>query len=385
MSGAATLIKHDLKITPWQVAALVATASGFNPFTSYVSNQIGRRHTMILASAFFLVGQLLMGLAPYYSTLLSGRLIASFGVSFTFMIVPIYAAEISPASSRGFLASFPEFFINVGVTLGYASNMVFSKLPLHLGWRLMLGVGAIPSVFLAVGFLFLPESPYWLVMKNRDDEARQVLRNISASEAEAASRLVDLQAAAGNGPRNDVVQVPTSGCCNLLKEFIPRPTRSVCHIFIAAVGLNFFQQATGIDAVVLYAPRILKKAGIKKGLRKPIITLVVGVVKTVFSVFPAFGLDRIGRRSFLLASIGGMFVSLVSLGLGLTMLDRTADRPVWAQVLCMITLAVYVASYSIGMGPITWLYTTEIVLYSLHVQGAGMGMLVNRVTSGSSY
>ncbi|KAK8985264.1 hypothetical protein V6N11_068531 [Hibiscus sabdariffa] len=109
----------------------------------------------------------------------------------------LYNAEISPASSRGFLTSFPEVCINVGILFGYVSNYTFSKLPLSIGWRLMLGIGAIPSVFLVFAVLAMPESPQWLVMQGRLGEAKIVLEKTLDTKEEAQLRLNDIKEAAG--------------------------------------------------------------------------------------------------------------------------------------------------------------------------------------------
>jgi MFS family permease len=101
-----------------------------------------------------------------------GCLLAGVGIGFGIMIAPVYIAEISPAATRGSLSSFPEIFINVGILLGYISNYAFSGLSDHINWRVMLAVGILPTVFIGFALLVIPESPRWLVMQNRTDEAK---------------------------------------------------------------------------------------------------------------------------------------------------------------------------------------------------------------------
>lgn len=131
----------------------------------------------------------------------------------------------------------------------------------------MLGIGAIPSVFLAIGVLAMPESPRWLVLQGRLGDAKRVLDKTSDSEEEAQLRLADIKEAAGipEECNDDVVQVPKrSQGEGVWKELFLHPTTTVKHILIAGVGIHFFQQTSGIDAVVLYSPKIFEKAGISE-------------------------------------------------------------------------------------------------------------------------
>ena len=275
--------------------------------------------------------------------------------------------------------------INAGILLGYVSNYAFSKLPTNIGWRLMLGVGAIPSVFLAVGVLAMPESPRWLVMQGRLGEAKRVLDKTLDTKEEAQLRLSDIKEAAGipQDCTDDIVQVQkqTRGE-GVWRELLLHPTPAVKHILICAFGIHFFQQSSGIDAVVLYSPRIFEKAGITSSNDKLLATVAVGFIKTIFILVATFLLDRIGRRALLLSSVGGMVASLATLGFSLTIIDHSEAKLGWAIGLCMTMVLAFVAFFSIGMGPITVVYMSEIFPLKLRSQGVSMGVAVNRVTSG---
>jgi len=390
MSGAQKYIERDLNCSDTQIEILVGILNLYSLVGSAAagrtSDWIGRRYTIVLAGAIFFLGAILMGFATNYAFLMVGRFVAGIGVGYALMIAPVYTAEVSPASARGFLTSFPEVFINAGILLGYVSNYAFSKLPLHLGWRFMLGVGGIPSIFLALGVLGMPESPRWLVMQGRLGDAKRVLDKTSDSLEESRLRLVDIKKAAGISEEcnDDVVQVSKrSHGEGIWKELLIHPTPTVRHILIAAVGIHFFQQASGIDAVVLYSPRIFEKAGIVKDTPQLLATIAVGFVKTIFILVATFLLDKIGRRPLLLASVGGMIVSLTSLGFALTIIDHSDHKIPWAVGLCFVGVLSYVAFFSIGMGPITWVYSSEIFPLRLRAQGCSMGVGMNRVVSGT--
>ncbi|CAN1332225.1 Polyol transporter 5, partial [Linum perenne] len=159
------------------------------------------------------------------------------------------------------------------------------------------------------------------------------------------------------------------------KELLIHPTPAVRHILICVVGINFFQQAFGIDTVVLYNPRIFEKVGITSSDKKLLATIVVGFTKMIFILVATILLDRIGRRPLLLSSVAGMIISLVTLGC-----ENRAEKVNWAVALCISMVLAYMAFFSIGMGPITWVYSSEIFPLRLRAQGASMGVAVNRVT-----
>ncbi|GLU13707.1 hypothetical protein SLE2022_303230 [Rubroshorea leprosula] len=386
MSGAMIFIKEDLKISDEQVevlagilnlCALIGSVSA-----GRTSDYIGRRYTIVLASIIFLIGAVLMGYSPNYAVLMVGRCTAGIGVGFALMIAPVYSAEISSPSTRGFLTSLPEFCISLGILLGYVSNYFFAKLTLKLGWRMMLGIAAIPSLALAFGILKLPESPRWLVLQGRLEDAQKILLQICNSKEEAEIRFRDIKTAAGiddkctqqvtNNPQN-------TGGKGVWKEIFLRPTPTVRWILLAAIGIHFFQHATGIEAVVLYSPRIFKQAGVKDKNKLLLATIGVGLTKTMFILVATFFLDRIGRRKLLLTSLGGMVMALTALGFGLTVAERSGEKLLWALVLSIAATYIFIAFYSIGLGPMTWVYSTEIFPLRLRAQGMSLCVAVNRI------
>ncbi|KAK7341502.1 hypothetical protein VNO80_24433 [Phaseolus coccineus] len=340
MTGAAIYIKRDLKVSDVQIEILLGIINLYSLIGSCLagrtSDWLGQRYTIVFA------GALLMGFSPNYSFLMFGRFVAGIGIGYALMIGPIYSAEV---------------FINGGILLGYISNYAFSKMTLKLGWRMMLGIGAIPSILLTVGVLVMPESPRWLVMKGRLGEARKVLNKTSDSKEEAQLRLADIKQAAGipESCNDDVVQVTKqSSGNNVWKELFLYPTPAIRHILIAALGIYCFQQASGVDAVVLYSPRIFEKAGMTDDTHKLFATVAVGFVKTMFILVATFMLDRVGRRPMLLSSVGGMVVSLLTLGIAFTIIDHSESKPMWAIGLSITMVSAFVATFSIGAGPITW-------------------------------
>ncbi|KAL4568931.1 hypothetical protein LXL04_024552 [Taraxacum kok-saghyz] len=389
MSGALIFIEEDLKINDVQVQVL----AGIINFCALVgaltagrtSDYIGRRYTISAASIIFLVGSLLMGFAPTYALLLTGRCVAGIGVGFALVIAPVYSAEISAANSRGILSSLPELGISIGILSGYISNYFLASLPLNIGWRVMFAIAAIPSLGLAIGILRMPESPRWLVMQGRLRDAKQVLSKVSNTKDEAESRLQDIKLAAGIDPncKDDFVSLTHSTRGQgVWKELVLRPTPSVRWMLLAAIGIHFFEHATGIEAVVLYSPRIFKKAGVIAKKKLLLATIGVGVTKTIFIFASTFFIDKSGRRKLLQISVGGMILALLGLGFALTIVHQSHDQKVvWALWLSIATCYLYVMFFSIGLAPVTWVYSSEIFPLKLRAQGASIGVAVNRATN----
>lgn len=385
MSGAMIFIEEDLKIDDMQIQVLAGIlnicALVGALLAGRVSDYLGRRYTILLASIIFLLGSVLMGYGPNYPILLSGRCVAGIGVGFALMIAPVYSAEISSPTSRGFLTSLPELCISIGILSGYISNYFFARLSLQVGWRIMLGLAAVPSLLLAFFILRLPESPRWLVMQGRLGEAKNVLVQVSNSEHEAQVRFSDIKLAAGidENCTDDIVKVRNSNGQHIWKELILRPSPPVRWMLLAAIGIHFFEHATGIEAVVLYGPRIFKKAGIHSKNKLLLAQVGTGITRIVFITIATLSLDKIGRRKLLLTSVAGMIFALVGLGLGLTIVEHSKEKLLWALSLCIGSTYTYVMFFSVGLAPITWVYSSEIFPLKLRAQGHSIGVAVNRL------
>lgn len=375
MSGAILYIKKDLNIDEFQEELLVGILSIISLLGSLAggrtSDAIGRKWTMAFAAIVFQSGAAIMAFAPSFRVLMIGRLLAGVGIGFGVMIAPVYIAEIAPAVTRGSLTSFPEIFINLGILLGYVSNYIFARLPSNINWRVMLGVGVLPSVFILLALCLIPESPRWLVMKNRTEEAKIVLLNTIENETEAEERLAEIKLAAG------LANVENYEDKAVWKELL-FPSPGVRRMLIAGCGIQLFQQVTGIDATVYYSPQILKNAGIKDDKKSLAATVAVGITKTIFILVAIFLIDRVGRKPLLYVSTIGMTACLFGLGLTLSLLPNCL---VGAK-LSLLWICGNAAFFSIGLGPICWVLTSEIFPLRLRAQASALGAVGSRVSSG---
>ncbi|KAG6512333.1 probable polyol transporter 4 [Zingiber officinale] len=377
MSGCILFIQKDLHITEVQQEILVGCLSIISLIGSLAagrtSDAIGRKWTIGLAAIIFQIGAAVMAFAPSFRVLIIGRLLAGVGIGFGVMIAPVYIAEISPTVSRGSFTSFPEIFINLGILLGYISNYAFSDLSEHINWRIMLGIGILPSVFIGFALLVIPESPRWLVLQNRVDEARSVLMKITENKEQVEKRLAEIEEAAGGakGTKEKAVWM----------EFLS-PSPALGRMLITGIGIQCFQQITGIDATVYYSPTIFRDAGIKSDNKLLAATVAVGFTKTVFILVAIMLIDRVGRKPLLYVSTVGMTVCLFTLALALTLLGHGLVSLKAGLLVAILSVCGNVAFFSVGIGPVCWVLSSEIYPLRLRAQAAALGSVGNRVSSG---
>eukprot|EP00039_Didymoeca_costata_P012827 m.186701 g.186701 ORF g.186701 m.186701 type:complete len:504 (-) comp15594_c0_seq4:1589-3100(-) len=336
------------------VAALGGLASG------KLSDMFGRRKTTMIACYLFIVGSFFKCAAMSYASIMVGRVLTGLAVGSGLAIAPLYCAELSPASLRGFLVSLTEIAINMGILLGYAMGWAFADMSVEYNWRFMLGIGGVPPFIILIGLYFMPESPRWLVGKSRNEEAALVLSKVYTGK-EASCALAELQDLA----KQEKGTWKTFFC----------PTKSIRPLLVAGVGTAFFQQATGVEAQVYYTPEILESAGFEDVLAGQ---FIVGSVKLVFIFAAAFVIDKpywwAGRRPLLLVSAMGMCLAQALLGVNFAM-GSTAGLAITSQCLFM-------AFFSIGYGPICWILASEIFPLNVRGQAMGFATFTNRITSG---
>jgi sugar porter (SP) family MFS transporter len=351
ISGALLFFKKDFMLSPFLqgvvTSSALAGATLGAGFSGRLADRFGRRPMVIVVAALFLVASLISAWAASTGMLITGRFLVGIAIGVCSYTGPLYIAEISPPESRGALVSLNQLLITVGILVSY---LVDYSLADGEHWRWMLGLAAIPAVVLGLGMLWLPESPRWLVKSGRTQSAMAVLRRIRRpEEVEHEFSLILAQPHEREGSWTEA----------LAREFHPA--------LIIGIGLAIFQQITGINTIIYYAPTIFQLAGLGTAAQSILATAGVGAVNVIMTIISLRLLDRIGRRPLLLTGIAGMTVSLITLG----WVFRVPESPAtgWLAVASVMT---YVAAFAISLGPIFWLLISEI--YPLRVRGVAMSI-----------
>jgi sugar porter (SP) family MFS transporter len=312
-----------------------------------VADAIGRRKTVLATAAVFVVGVLLAAFTWNLAVLLVARVIIGVAVGSASMVVPLYIGEIVPPRFRGGFVSFNQLAVTVGILVSYLVDYGLSS---SQNWRLMFGLAVIPAVLLFIGMLFQQESPHWLVARGREADARAVLRRLRDS-GDIDAEIAD-------------VRELSRRRWNVRELLAPQ----VRPLLLVGVLLAVFQQITGINTIIYYAPSLLQGAGFGNAAAL-LANVVNGAINVIMTIVAIRLLDRVGRRPLLLIGTAGMAIGMIVAAL--SFLGGSQLTGVMA-IVGVIALFLYTGSFAIGLGPVFWLLIAEI--YPLKIRGAAMSV-----------
>jgi sugar porter (SP) family MFS transporter len=352
VSGALLYVKKSFGLSSFQqelVTSLLLVGCMIGALTAgRIADKVGRKLTVLGTAIVFIIGVLLAAFTPTYGVLLVARVVIGLAVGTSSMIVPLYIGEVVPPRSRGALVSLNQLAITIGILTSY---LIAYGLASSGNWRLMFGLAAIPAAVLFVGMLFQRESPHWLVAQGREEEARATLRLVRGPQDDIDAEVAEVKE----------VSRRSSG----IAEVFASPVRRV---LLIGVMLAVFQQITGVNTIIYYAPTLLQGAGF--GNSAAILAEVgVGGVNVLLTIAAVLLLDRVGRRPLLLTGTVGMFIGLVVVALTFIHGQQLSGTP---ALVAVAGLMLYQASFAIGLGPVFWLLIAEI--YPLKVRGAAMSV-----------
>ncbi|CAN6722926.1 unnamed protein product [Malus baccata var. baccata] len=344
------------------VGAIIGAAAG-----GWINDSYGRKKATLLADVVFAIGAVVMAAAPDPYVLILGRLLVGLGVGVASVTAPVYIAEASPSEIRGGLVSTNVLMITGGQFLSYLVNLGFTEVPGT--WRWMLGVSAVPAVIQFTLMLFLPESPRWLFLKDDKDKAVDVMSKIyDVARLEDEIDYLSSQAEEEQRKKKSV---------SYLNVFRSKEIRLA---FLAGAGLQAFQQFTGINTVMYYSPTIVQMAGIQSNQLALLLSLIVAAMNAAGTVLGIYLIDHFGRKKLALSSLSGVIVSLVILS-GAFFFQSSGSTSVIYGYIAVIGLALYIAFFAPGMGPVPWTVNSEIYPEAYRGICGGMSATVNWISN----
>lgn len=312
------------------------------------ADRYGRKRVLIVLALFYTISAIGSALAPEWYSFLLFRFLGGLGVGASSVIGPMYIAEISPAKLRGRLVGLFQLNVVTGILLAFFSNYLINTLVDQQAWRWMLGVEAIPAfVFFALLFK-IPQSPRWLVLKNRHDEALSLLTRLASVNPQ--KEIQEIEATI-----QDTKQAHT-------EVLFSKPyTFPILLAFLVA----FFNQMSGINAIMYYAPRIFEMTGVAKDSAL-LQSVSIGVTNLIFTLIGMSIIDKVGRKKLLLAGAVG---TAVFLGLVARVLFSDADGSIWM----VVYLVGFIAFFALSQGAVIWVFIAEIFPNKVRAKGQAFG------------
>ena len=355
ISGAVSFIKDVFILNDTELGLVVSSMIAgclIGAFTiGSISDKIGRRKALIIAAVLFTISALGSGAAQSSIHLMIARLIGGIAVGAVSVVVPTYISELTPPAIRGTMGTMNQLGIVVGILIAYVID--FCVVEMHEGWRLMLYSPIIFAVpFLLLTIISFPESPRWSVMKGDLISAKKVLNRIVDIE-EAESELEEIQ----NSLKVSATNTTRVSLSDLFKGNMGK-------VLVIGILLAVFQQITGINAIIAYAPTIFEKTGVGGGTAL-LQSILVGIINFIFTLVAVWLIDKVGRKQLLLWGAAGMilFLSYITFSFYIGNVDGLG---------VFISILGFIAFFAASFAPVMWVVTSEI--YPNKIRGLAMSV-----------
>lgn len=322
-------------------------------FSGKVADMVGRKKVLIWIGLFFTISSLITAVAPDPYTFSFFRFLGGIAIGASSVVIPTYISEISNAANRGKLVGLYQFNIVFGILLAFISNYLLKGFGGENDWRYMLGALGIPSLIYSIFVFYLPESPRWLITQKGDvDTAKIILGQVGVDDINA-----EVAAIQEAGKQTTVVKDSL-----LDKKF----SRLVSLAFLIA----FFNQLSGINFILYYAPEILERAGLaaKDSLFS---SISIGGMNLLFTFIGIYLIDRLGRKTLMLIGSIGYIISLL--------LVAYAFKTQAGSTFLLLSLLGFIASHAVGQGAVIWVFISEIFPTKIRAQGQSFGSSIHWV------
>jgi sugar porter (SP) family MFS transporter len=366
ISGAQLYIERQFDLSSGEigvvVSAVTAGALVGALFSSWLTAQLSRRGIVKLAAVVFVGGAALAAAAPGTFVLIVARFVIGLAVGFASTVVPLYISEIVPTARRGSMVALFQLAITAGILLAYLVNAIVDD-----QWRLVFALAGVPATLLFLGMLFLPDSPRWLVDRGDVERARAVLHEV-------------------RDPDDPATEEELQEIVHAVEEERARPKQSIAAaltsplartILFVGIGLGVFQQITGINTIIYYAPTILKQAAFGDSA-STLTTAGIGLLNFSATILALLFVDRIGRRTMLLGGMLGMVVTMAGVAVAFAV-DDFSGAWRWVTVVCLFG---FIACFAVSWGWGFWVMASEI--YPLFIRGQAIS-IGNSVQWGANF
>ena len=343
----------DDSLKEWVVSVVLLGGIMGSLSSGKLSDAMGRKKVNFITAILFAAGSIITALANSVEILIFGRFLLGIAVGIASFSVPLYIAEIAPSNIRGRVVTLFQFAITLGILVSYLCSYSFAQSA--EGWRWMFAAGVLPAIVLLFGMMYVPESPRWLLVKERDSEARSVLHKILEDSA----------------VENEMAQIKKTIADEKLNKgnWSDLFTKRLRQPLLIGIGIFLIQQFSGINAVIYYAPTIFKDAGFASNNAQLLATIGVGVINSLSTIFAIIYIDKIGRKPILYIGLIGASIALFCLGFSFYMSEHGDTSLQWLSI---TSVYVYIIFFAISLGPLGWLLISEV--YPLSIRGFAMSL-----------
>ena len=368
ISGANAALKVQFNLDDGGLGATVAIATVGTIVGALIGGRsadyFGRRKLLFFIGILYVLGALGTALAPSHLVLMIFRFVGGLGVGLSSVCAPIYTAEIAPAKVRGRLVGLVQFNIVLGILVAYLSNYIVAQI-VHdpqIAWRWMLGVMVVPSVLFLVFLVAVPETPRWLMARGHEEKAIAISRRLCNTVEESDEQIQEIRD-----------QLASAGSQATLSQFF---TRRYFKVIALAFFIAMFNQLSGINAILYYAPEVMKQAGADDNAAL-LMSVGVGLMNLIATMAALTVIDRIGRRSLMIVGSIGYLVSMGFLTAVMFMFQGHFNST--SSTLVLIGLLVFIAAHAFGQGSVIWVFISEIFPTRVRGLGQSLGSLTHWV------
>jgi SP family galactose:H+ symporter-like MFS transporter len=365
IAGALLFIHKSIPMTDMQSSFLVSSVLGGGAIATLISGPLAdlfsRRLMIIVATLIFLAGVFLLSFAHHYSEILMGRLTQGIGIGIITITIPLYLSESLPKHIRGRGMSVFQLLLTFGILLASLVGLFYAPTE---NWRAMFLSAGIPGIILFIGAIFLPNSPHWLLMKKRDDQALAVLR-LSRHDAQAQQELLAMQQSMKNH-QNNFRSLITN-----LRD------RKIWYPILIVFSVASLQQLSGINSFLQFSAYLLQQAGLKSNITAMLGNTVITCANFIITIVALFLIDRLGRTKLLSFGTGGMVVALIFSGLVYFYFPYGLLK----GYLLLLGMTGFILTYGVGPGIVVWLVLSELLPNKVRSSGMAAALFINSMMS----